>query len=314
MRRLIILGNLVSTPNQIESPLRYPGSKATFLNVVLRFIETHNLHEKEIVEPYAGSGIVSLSLVSAGIIKKAILIERDPLIYAFWKSVFEHTDTLSSLIEKVNVNTDTWHQLKNYLQYDHPNDLYIPDLALACLFLNRTNFSGILHSGPIGGRDQSSKYKIDCRFNKEAIISRIQKISLLRHSVSVVFGDALQYLHASSAENSGNRFFYVDPPYFKQGRKLYRYNYKIVDHKRLADILRNANFPWILSYDKHEYIELLYDNFIRTHQSFRYTTKIPKNENELVITNMRTPLSGKENQLTTFISKANLSNFLNASE
>ncbi|MGZ0019070.1 DNA adenine methylase [Nitrosomonas sp. wSCUT-2] len=293
----------MSTPNQIESPLRYPGSKATFLNVVLRFIETHNLREKEIVEPYAGSGIVSLSLVSAGIIKKAILIERDPLIYAFWKSVFEHTDTLSSLIENVSVNIDTWHQLKEYLKYDYPNDQYIPDLALACLFLNRTNFSGILHSGPVGGRDQSSKYKIDCRFNKKAIISRIQKISLLRHSISVEFGDALQYLHASNAENNRNCFFYVDPPYFKQGRKLYRYNYKIVDHKRLADVLKNANFPWILSYDKHEFIELLYDDFIRIHQSFRYTSKIPKNENELVITNMSSFSAKEDDQLKVILDR-----------
>lgn len=302
----------MSTPNQIKSPLRYPGSKATFLNVVLKFIETHKLYEKDIVEPYAGSGIVSLSLVSSGVIKRAILIERDPLIFAFWKAVFEHTDTLIASIEKVNVNIDTWHQFRNYLKYDTPENQQIPDLALVCLFLNRTNFSGILHSGPIGGQSQNSEYKIDCRFNKKKIISRIEHISLLKNSVSVVFDDALQFLHASNAKDSSNRFFYIDPPYFKQGRKLYRYNYKIIDHKRLSDILRNANFPWILSYDKHEFIELLYDDFLKTHQSFRYMTKTPKNENELVITNMQIPSLRKDGQLTPLVN-VHLTDFLSIS-
>lgn len=206
----------MSTPNKIISPLRYPGSKATFLNVVLKFVETYNLQGKEIIEPYAGSGIVSLSLVSNGIVNKATLIERDPLIYAFWKAVFEHTNTLVASIEKINVNIDTWNHLRTYLKVDKPDDFRITDLALACLFLNRTNFSGILHSGPVGGQNQDSKYKIDCRFNKKEIISRIQYISLLRDSISVVFGDALHFLQASHFKNNSNRFFYIDPPYFKQ--------------------------------------------------------------------------------------------------
>ncbi len=294
----------MSIPNQIKSPLRYPGSKATFFNVVLSFIETYGLHEKEIVEPYAGSGIVSLSLVSSGVINKATLIERDPLIFAFWKAVFEHTDTLITSIENVSVDIDTWHHIRSYLKYDHPGNQQITDLALACLFLNRTNFSGILHSGPVGGQNQNSNYKIDCRFNKKEIISRIQRISLLRDSVSVVFDDALQFLHTSNANKKNtSSFFYIDPPYFKQGRKLYRYNHKVVDHKRLADILSNARFPWILSYDRHEFIELLYDNFLKTHQRFRYTTKIPKNENELVITNMQPFSLERENQLDSFPNK-----------
>jgi DNA adenine methylase len=284
----------VFTPNKIISPLRYPGSKATFLNVVVDFIDAHNLRGKEIVEPYAGSGIVSLSLVASGIVQRAVLVERDPLIYAFWKAVFEHTDTLLSAIENVNVTIDTWHELRSFLKYDQPDSEFISDMALACIFLNRTNFSGVLHSGPVGGRSQDSIYKIDCRFNKKEIMSRIRRISLLRNSISVVFDDALQFLQTTETENNTDRFFYVDPPYFKQGRKLYRFHYKIVDHKRLSDVLRNAKLPWILSYDRHEFIELLYDGFPQIHQDFRYMTRTPKNEKELVITNMNLGTSSEK--------------------
>ena len=280
----------MSTSNKITSPLRYPGSKATFLKVVLEFIEVHGLKGREIVEPYAGSGIVSLSLVAKNLVSHATLVERDPLLYSFWKAVFEHTDALLSSIEEINVNMDTWHELRVLLKHKIPEDKLIPDLALACLFFNRTNFSGVLHSGPIGGKNQSSDYKLDCRFNKKDIISRIRQISSLRDGVSVKFGDALEFLQKANIQNNEKRFFYVDPPYFKQGRKLYRYYYKVIDHKRLYDILSVATFPWLLSYDKHEFIELLYDGFPQVHQSFRYMSRTPKNENELVVTNMVIPV------------------------
>lgn len=284
----MIFEGLVSTlKTKIVSPLRYPGSKVTFLKVVLDFIKTHELHGKEIVEPYAGSAIVSLSIVANGIVKKATLIERDPLIYAFWKAVFNHTDTLISSIENVNVTIDSWHHFREFLEYNEPDENRIPELALAGLFLNRTNFSGILHSGPVGGINQSSKYKIDCRFNKQDIILRIQQIASLRDSISVVFGDALNFLQTVPEVNNTKHFFYIDPPYFKQGDQLYRFHYKILDHKRLSDVLRNAKYPWLLSYDPDEFIALLYDGFPQVHQSFRYMTKIPKQEKELVITNMK---------------------------
>lgn len=212
---------------------------------------------------------------------------KETRIYSFWKAVFNHTDELIISIEDVDVNIDSWHYFREFLKYDQPDKDRIPELALAGLFLNRTNFSGILHSGPVGGRSQSSKYKIDCRFNKKDIISRIQHIALLRDSISVVFDDALNFLQTAPILNNSSRFFYIDPPYFKQGHQLYRFHYKIVDHKRLSDVLRNASYPWLLSYDKHEFIALLYDGFQQIHQDFRYMTKIPKQEKELVITNMQ---------------------------
>ncbi|MBD9359441.1 DNA adenine methylase [Methylomonas sp. EbB] len=251
-------------------------------------MKTYNLQKKEIVEPYAGSAIVSLSLVANEVVSKATLIERAPsLIYSFWKAVFNHTDALVSKIEGVSVNIDSWHYFRELLKHDQPDEDRVVELALACIFLNRTNFSGVLHSGPIGGRSQSSQYKIDCRFIKKDIVSRIKNIAQLKERIFITFGDALSFLNKFNAKNTKECFYYIDPPYFKQGSQLYRFHYKTVDHKRLADVLNEADFPWLLSYDKDEFIELLYANFQQIHQSFRYMSKIPKTEKELVITNMK---------------------------
>jgi putative adenine-specific DNA methyltransferase len=42
--------------------------------------------------------------------------------------------------------------------------------------MNRTNRSGILKAGVIGGKNQNGTYKIDARFNKNSIIERIKKL------------------------------------------------------------------------------------------------------------------------------------------
>lgn len=49
-------------------------------------------------------------------------------------------------------------------------------MAFACLFLNRTSFNGTLHwrAGPIGGKEQTSKYAIDCRFPRERLVQRLR--------------------------------------------------------------------------------------------------------------------------------------------
>ncbi|WP_243122397.1 hypothetical protein [Clostridium septicum] len=45
-------------------------------------------------------------------------------------------------------------------------------LGFSTLFLNRTNRSGIIKAGVIGGKEQNGNYKLDCRFNKEEIIKK----------------------------------------------------------------------------------------------------------------------------------------------
>ncbi len=51
------------------------------------------------------------------------------------------------------------------------------ELAFATFFLNRTNRSGILNGGAIGGVKQEGAWKLDARYNKDALIERIRKIA-----------------------------------------------------------------------------------------------------------------------------------------
>ena len=149
------------------NPLRYPGAKSKLFECIKTLIAKNELNGCTFYEPFAGSATLSWQLLDEGLISQAVINEKDPLLYHFWKSVFFHTDELVNLIKKTDINIDTWNECARYKEDAYLSDKETYQIGFAGLFLNRTNFSGILKAGPIGGKAQTSKYKLDCRFNKE---------------------------------------------------------------------------------------------------------------------------------------------------
>lgn len=72
----------------IKNPLRYPGAKSKLFDYVKKLLQQENLVGCTFYEPFAGSCALSLRLLEDGIIDRAIVNEKDPLIYYFWQSVF----------------------------------------------------------------------------------------------------------------------------------------------------------------------------------------------------------------------------------
>jgi len=272
------------------SPLRYPGSKALLGEYISDFINEQSLIGTTIVEPYAGSAIISFLMLFKGYVDRAILIERDPLLYAFWFSVFNHTDELIKGIDNIDVSIETWNDLCRYKKVDDIISFPVIDMGLAGLFYNRTNFSGILNGGPLGGKGQTSAYGIDCRFGKRALIKRIVEIAKLSNKITVLFSDALDHLKQNKQFYEANSYFlYIDPPYFREGKKLYRYWYKQADHSALAEFLLSVRTPWLVSYDDHQFIRNLYTQAEVQQTYFDYVARRPKRAPELLISNRKIP-------------------------
>lgn len=269
------------------NPLRYPGGKGDFLSTLHGILTTAECVGLPLVEPYAGSAAISLGLLELGVVPRSTLIERDPLIFAFWTCVFDRPERLINRFLELPISLKTWNDLQPLLKIEKPNSRNLLDLAVAGLFFNRANFSGIIHSGPIGGVSQSSKYKIDCRTNKADIISRIVQISELAPLVTVKFGDGLMQIKRDARRT--NVFYYIDPPYFLMGERLYRHYFSHKDHKALAATLNQVRFPWLLSYDTNHVIEFLYEDCHVRRHSFLYSAKSSKRHSELVIANFDLP-------------------------
>ena len=148
-------------------------------------------------------------------------------------------------------------------------------LGFATFFLNRTNRSGILNAGVIGGRDQSGRWKIDARYNAAELIFRIESIAKMRRRIKLTRSDALALLRHGLPRWTGKTLIYLDPPYYEQGRELYYDYYQPKDHADLAAFIR-ANMegrPWIVSYDNVAPISGLYAGYRNVVYNVGYTAR-----------------------------------------
>lgn len=290
--------NSANGGDTVKNPLRYPGGKTKLVDYIGSLISDNKSSGRlsdncTIVEPYAGSAAISLALLDRNIVEKAILVELDPLIYAFWHSVFNNNDQLLQLIDTTDINIDTWHLLQDCKAVDAVSNYSLIELGFAGLFFNRTNFSGILNANPIGGLNQTSAYSIDCRFKKNVLIKNISALATLADRVTLVHSDAIGYLRTTLASlDPLETFLYVDPPYFEKGKQLYRHWHSKDEHVSLHSLLINTNIPWLVSYDNHQFIRELYsnNNIDQKQTYFDYTVRSHnKNQLELLFSNLKIP-------------------------
>jgi DNA adenine methylase len=241
----------------IISPLRYPGGKGALYPRLRSLIRANDLSEGTYVEPYAGGAGAGLALLVTGQVRRIVINDLDPKIYAFWRAVVNHTAEFSELLAAVNVTVKEWAKQKD-LYLNAPHDDYL-NLGFATFFLNRTNRSGALRGGPIGGRDQCGNYKIDARFNKDTLLERVRLIGLYAKQINVRCEDGEKVIRRYAQR--GDVLIYADPPYFEKAGSLYMNAFEEGDHSSLADCLNDvANGRWVLTYDDVPQIDALYGN------------------------------------------------------
>lgn len=262
------------------SPLRYPGGKTKIAPMVKLLIEKSGMKNVTYIEPFAGGAGVSLELLFSGEVDHIVINDYDKAIYSIWRAIIENTNQFVDLIENTEVSIDEWHRQKNI--YTNQSNRYSVELAFATFFLNRTNRSGILAAGPIGGYEQSGNYLIDARYNKEELINRILRIAKRKDDISVYNKDVRSfmknYLHRYS-----NVFLYLDPPYYKKGQELYKNFFVYKDHKEIADLLENEKSIWMVTYDAEPEIAKLYERFSMRYFDLSYSVAKKKKASEVMI-------------------------------
>ena len=201
----------------IVTPLRYPGGKTKLYLLVKELIKVNNC--KTYIEPYAGGAGVALKLLFNNDVQKIMINDFDKAIYSFWYSVLNYTDELVKKIEETPITMEEWYIQKNIYE-NKSNSNSILELGFATLFLNRTNRSGILKAGVIGGKSQEGNYKLDCRFNKVELIKKIKKIASFKSRIKLYNLDAEVFIRRNVSKTKDS-FTFFDPPYYKKGPGLY---------------------------------------------------------------------------------------------
>lgn len=246
--------------NRLYSPLRYPGGKVRFASFITQVMLDNGLEGAHYCEPYAGGAAVALDLLFSGVASHVHINDLDDAVHSFWLAALSHPEDLLRLVRDTPLTMEEWHRWRRVM-IDPRVDATPAERGFATLFMNRTNRSGILKAGVIGGQRQEGAYKLDARFNKTALAERIDRIARHASKISLYQQDAARFLRSANSLLPRKSLTYLDPPYYVKGQGLYRNYYEQRDHENIARLLQSTRFtrPWVVSYDDSPEIRRLYE-------------------------------------------------------
>ena len=259
--------------NKLFTPLRYPGGKARFAPLIADVIKSNHLTGGHYLEPYAGGAGVALVLLMDGVVSHIHINDADPAIAVFWRAAVQETEQMINLVASEPVTVEAWHHWRAMMLGEIKGTQL--ERGFATLFMNRTNRSGILKGGIIGGKAQSGAYKLDARFMRNELCLRLERIGMHSGSITIYEEDAHKLLLRCHQFLPSTSLIYLDPPYYVKGAGLYRNFYKHDDHEQIARLLGSRRFrrPWIVSYDNVEEIRTMYSYARSFSYGLRYTAQ-----------------------------------------
>jgi len=263
------------------SPLRYPGGKLKVVEYIKQLIEVNDLTGGTYIEPYAGGASVALSLLFDKYASRIRINDIDRSIFAFWYAVLNETEALCRMILDTPITMETWN-VQHELQ-KHKENTNLLELGFSTFFLNRTNRSGILNGGVIGGKGQTGNYKLDARYNKKELIERIEHVAEHAGSIELTSMDAIALLKRYKRTPSVKTLCYLDPPYHVKGRDLYLNYYNDNDHVAIADTIKRYKGKWIISYDAVDFIKELYVGYRQKEYYLNYSAGRQSKGKEIMV-------------------------------
>lgn len=262
------------------SPLRYPGGKYKLYNYIAELVRVNDC--TTYIEPFCGGAAVAIELLLNGVVNKIIINDYDYTIYCFWYSILYETEAFIELIQNVDVSLQEWHAQKNIRNGIDDYDML--EIGFSTFFLNRTNRSGIIDkAGPIGGLNQTGNYAIDCRFNKERLITEIRRIAEQREHIKLYNMEALTFIE-EVVVHTKKSFVFFDPPYYGRGPELYTNFYTHGDHLNLskAILTKLKNRKWVVTYDNVNAIKSMYRKVRSIEISLQYTLQEKRKSSEVL--------------------------------
>ena len=250
------------------SPLRYPGGKTQLYSFVKEILSQNNLLGETYIEPFAGGAGLAIKLLLNNDVKRIIINDLDFAIYSIWYSILNYTDDFCRKIEDTEISVNEWENQRR-IYYSQTESVF--DMGFSAFYLNRTNRSGVIKGGIIGGRDQSGTYKINARFNKDALINKIEGIARHKDRIIISNIDAVEFLSDGFLNHYYKTFINFDPPYVIKGSQLYQNAFTKEDHKILSELIARCRRKWIVTYDVCPLVEELYNKFRKAYISINYS-------------------------------------------
>lgn len=264
------------------SPLRYPGGKGKLSLFMEYMIDRLGHRGGTYIEPFAGGAGIAVELLLKNVVNRIVINDYDKGVWSFWKAILTETDRFVEQVRTVPLTINEW-----YRQHEicvNQNDKYSFELGFATFYMNRTNRSGIIKGGVIGGLKQAGNWTMDVRFNREELINRIQNIASRKKDIKLYNKDISSFITNYVPLYEGNAFIYFDPPYYKKGKQLYMNYFSHEDHVRIESAIRqHINCDWIITYDDVKEIEEIYKDYQLYLYDLNYSVSAKCKASELMV-------------------------------
>jgi DNA adenine methylase len=234
--------NVSSVPQR--SPFRYPGGKTWLIPYVRQWLSACGSQNKELIEPFAGGGIVSLTAVAEKRVRQALLVELDEDVAAVWHTILG--DDAQWLANRIIAFSVTKSNVESLLASRPPS---LREKAFVTLLRNRVNHGGVLAHGAGLLKYGENGRGLLSRWYPETLRNRILDIQNYKENLKFKQGDGFQILKRNA--NRTDALFFIDPPYTVAGRRLYRYS--DIDHSELFRVAATLQGSFLITYDNaHE--------------------------------------------------------------
>jgi DNA adenine methylase len=264
--------NVASVPQR--SPFRYAGGKTWLIPQVRQWLLKHGGSNKELIEPFAGGGIVSLTAAFENLVSQVTMVEKDEGVAAVWHIILEaDADQLASAIKNFHLT------LENARSAIEASGHSLESLAFATIVKNRVNRGGILADGASFIKQGESGKGIRSRWYPETLQKRILAIAEMRHKIKFIEGDGFEVCERNAHRRDA--IYFIDPPYVKAGRRLYRYS--TIDHKRLFELAGRLEGDFLMSYDNTQEVQDLAEHYGFTTRSISMKNTHHVEKTELLI-------------------------------
>ncbi|MDX6559047.1 MAG: adenine methylase [Blastocatellia bacterium] len=237
------------------SPFRYPGGKTWLVPRVRKWLRSlSNPQTIKFYEPFAGGGIISLTVAFEGLADHITMVELDAEVAAVWETIIDgDPDWLANRIVTFGLTPETLQKaLSKKTSKTH-------EVAFKTILKNRTFHGGILANGSGVLKHGENGKGIHSRWYAQTLKKRILHIKQVSDRITFLQDDGLNIIKKYRANK--NAVWFIDPPYTVKGKgkragnRLYKHCE--LDHDRLFSLVSKAAGNFLMTYDNDESVREL---------------------------------------------------------
>ncbi|PYS82177.1 MAG: DNA methyltransferase [Acidobacteria bacterium] len=235
--------NVASVPQR--SPFRYPGGKTWLVPRVRQWLASLETRPAEFIEPFAGGGIVSLTVAAEKLARHVTMIELDEQVAAVWRAIITDGDGVW-LADRI-ANFGLIHDSLGKVLSEKART--VRERAFQTILKNRTYHGGILAPGSAPLKSGENGKGIASRWYADTLKKRILAINDIRLRLKFVEGDGMEEVRKNAHRRDA--VFFVDPPYTAGGKQAGRrlYTHSELDHEELFKVISEVTGDFLMTYD-----------------------------------------------------------------